>query len=95
MPNPHISTTITCAAPNCGHVRGINNHWFMLRDSGDDKWFTLCAWNPDLLISDRDRILPLCGDACVHVMIQKYLSGQKWKSSLELSLGLGPRRASE
>jgi hypothetical protein len=72
--NPYIRIHVTCACPNCGKVKGDNNHWFICHMP--EGRFSVKPWDDDA-IREEDNIIPLCGDACVIKMLSMYLSGQK------------------
>lgn len=77
--NPYITTTITCAAPNCGKVKGEVNRWWLIRRFVDDA-FTLYPWSDDRLRVHMDQMLPVCGEACVIKMASMFMSELKSKS---------------
>lgn len=79
MANPYITTTITCAAPNCGKTKGENNHWFLAFIKSDVS-IQISVWDERVLRDYADEVSPLCGDACVIKMVSMYLSDQKSKA---------------
>lgn len=79
--NPHISMTITCAAPNCGKQKGTNNHWFLARVYPSR--FVVDSWNDLTLSVDNDSVLPLCSDQCAVRMLSMFLSDQKSKAQAQ------------
>ena len=70
--NPHVITTVKCAAPGCTNVRRQANHWFVtsvVRERFICRHFLPCA---ELRPTDE----PACGQACAQKLLERYLAKQ-------------------
>ena len=69
--NPHLVTTVKCAAPGCTNVRREANHWFV---TSADQRFTC---RPYLATTDlHSTDAPACGQACAQKLFERYLAKQ-------------------
>jgi hypothetical protein len=69
--NPHLVTTVKCAAPGCTNVRQEVNHWFV---TSVEQRFTC---RPYPAITDlRPVDEPACGQACAQKLFERYLAKQ-------------------
>jgi hypothetical protein len=75
MSNPHIQSTITCAAPNCGQLKRETNHWLIMIASPSRGNLTVFSWQPDIL--GRPDALPLCGESCASKMLSIWMDEVK------------------
>lgn len=68
--NPHLVTTVKCAAPGCTNVRREANHWFVI---SIEQRFTCRPYSAaDLRSTDE----PACGQACAQKLFERYLAKQ-------------------
>lgn len=69
--NPHLVTTVKCAAPGCSNVRRETNHWFVI---SAEQRFTCKPYSATggLLFNDE----PACGQACAQKLFERYLAKQ-------------------
>ena len=69
--NPHLVTTVKCAAPGCTNVRREANHWFVI--SVEHRF----SCRPYSTASDlRSVDEPACGQACAQKLFERYLAKQ-------------------
>jgi hypothetical protein len=69
--NPHLVTTVKCAAPGCTNVRRETNHWFV---TSAELRFTC---RPYVVMADlRSADEPACGQACAQKLFERYLAKQ-------------------
>jgi hypothetical protein len=69
--NPHLVTTVKCAAPGCTSVRRDTNHWFV---TSADQRFTCRSYSATTGLRSTDE--PACGQACAQKLFEKYLAKQ-------------------
>jgi len=72
MPSSYVQFVVRCAGPNCNHIKGENNHWFICHVT--DR-FLIKPWDDEAVLTE-DNVLPLCGDSCVTKMLSVYLTGR-------------------
>jgi hypothetical protein len=70
--NPHLVTTMKCAAPGCTNVRRETNHWFVTSVERDR--FTCRHYLPTAGLRAADE--PACGQACAQKLLERYLAKQ-------------------
>ncbi len=68
--NPHLITTVKCAAPGCTSVRREANHWFVI--SADQRF--ICRPYSAAALRSSDE--PACGQACAQKLFERYLAKQ-------------------
>jgi hypothetical protein len=73
MPRPSqfVQLVVHCGAPNCDHIKGPVNHWWICHITHER--FLLKPWDDDAIDSE-DNIIPLCGSACATIMFSKFMS---------------------
>lgn len=60
-----------CDGPNCPHVKGENNHWFLaIKVLGS---LTIRPWTSAVSF---DHALHLCGESCVQKTVSEFLTSQ-------------------
>jgi hypothetical protein len=69
--NPHLVTTVKCAAPGCTNVRREANHWFL---TSADQRFTCLEYSASAKWRATDE--PAFGQACAQKLFEKYLAKQ-------------------
>ncbi len=70
--NPHLVTTVKCAAPGCTNVRRETNHWFVT--SADRDRFVCRPFIPAAGLRSSDE--PACGQACAQKLFERYLAAR-------------------
>lgn len=70
--NPHLVTTVKCAAPGCTNVRRETNHWFVT--SSDRERFVCRPYLPATGLRSPDE--PACGQACAQKLFERYLAAR-------------------
>ena len=70
--NPHLVTTVKCAAPGCTNVRREANHWFVT--AVENERFICRHYNPAAGLRAADE--PACGQACAQKLLERYLAKQ-------------------
>lgn len=70
--NPHLVTTVKCAAPGCTNVRREANHWFVT--SSDRERFICRPYLPAVGLRSPDE--PACGQACAQKLFERYLAAR-------------------
>lgn len=73
--NPHIRPMVICAAPNCGKVKQMTNHWLIMVSNPRYGNCTFFTWQPDIL--GRPDALPLCGESCASKMLSLWMDEAK------------------
>lgn len=68
--NPHLVTTVKCAAPGCTNVRREANHWFVT--SVEHERFICRHYLPATALRAVDE--PACGQACAQKLLERYLA---------------------
>ena len=68
--NPHVITTVKCAAPGCTNVRREANHWFVV--AVEQQRFTCRPFASAAPLRLADE--PVCGQACAQKLFEKYLA---------------------
>lgn len=69
--NPHLVTTVKCAAPGCTNVRREANHWFVI---SVEQRFTCRPYFAAAALRPTDE--PACGQACAQKLFERYLAKQ-------------------
>lgn len=69
--NPHLVTTVKCAAPGCTNVRREANHWFVI---SIEQRFTCRPYSAAGGLRSTDE--PVCGQACAQKLFERYLAKQ-------------------
>jgi hypothetical protein len=69
--NPHLVTTVKCAAPGCANVRRQANHWFVI---SVERRFTCRPYSATADLRPADE--PACGQACAQKLFERYLAKQ-------------------
>ena len=69
--NPHLVTTVKCAAPGCTNVRRETNHWFV---TSAEQRFTCKPYPATANLRSTDE--PACGHACAQKLFERYLAKQ-------------------
>ena len=69
--NPHLVTTVKCAAPGCTNVRRQANHWFVI---SVEQRFTCRPYSATADLRPADQ--PACGQACAQKLFERYLAKQ-------------------
>ncbi len=69
--NPHLITTVKCAAPGCTNVRRQANHWFVI---SVEQRFTCRPFSSTADLRPIDE--PACGQACAQKLFERYLAKQ-------------------
>jgi hypothetical protein len=69
--NPHLVTTVKCAAPGCANVRREANHWFVI---SVEQRFTCRPYSAAADLRSTDK--PACGQACAQKLFERYLAKQ-------------------
>jgi len=69
--NPHLVTTVKCAAPGCTNVRREANHWFVI---SVEQRFTCRPYSAVAHLRPTDE--PACGQACAQKLFERYLAKQ-------------------
>jgi hypothetical protein len=63
-----------CAGPNCGALKGLDDHWWLMWTSYAD-WgkpvLMLCVWDED--IATREAALHVCGEACAQKLQSQFM----------------------
>lgn len=67
--NPHLVTTVKCAAPGCTNVRREANHWFV---TSVEQRFTCRPYSAAADLRPLDE--PACGQACAQKLFERYLA---------------------
>ena len=70
--NPHVVTTVKCAASGCTNVRRQANHWFVT--SVVKERFICRHYLPGAELQSSDE--PACGQACAQKLLERYLAKQ-------------------
>jgi hypothetical protein len=71
LPNPFYR----CAGPNCGALKGINNHWWLMWTSFGElnkPVLYLCPWDED--IAQKEGTLHVCGESCAQKLQSQFLT---------------------
>lgn len=68
--NPHLVTTVKCAATGCTNVRRQTNHWFVV--TVEQQRFICRPFLSETSLRLAD--LPACGQACAQKLLERYLS---------------------
>jgi hypothetical protein len=68
--NPHLVTTVKCAAPGCTNVRRQANHWFVT--SIEQQRFICRPFLSATSLRIADE--PACGQACAQKLFERYLA---------------------
>lgn len=68
-----IETTVTC--DECGQKKGSGNHWFrvFVHNSDGTHFISIGDWDMKQMETETHA----CSDACVVMVMQKWLSAQK------------------
>lgn len=69
--NPHLVTTVKCAAPGCTNVRRQANHWFV---TSTGQRFTCRPYSAGADLRSTDE--PACGQSCAQKLFERYLAKQ-------------------
>jgi hypothetical protein len=69
--NPHLVTTVKCAAPGCTNVRRQANHWFV---TSVEQRFTCRPFSDAADLQPLDE--PACGQACAQKLFERFLAKQ-------------------
>jgi hypothetical protein len=69
--NPHLVTTVKCAAPGCTNVRREANHWFVI---SVEQRFTCRPYSAAAGLRSTDG--PVCGQSCAQKLFERYLAKQ-------------------
>ena len=70
--NPHLVTTVKCAAPGCTNVRRDANHWFVT--AVEQQQFICRPYQSATSLRLADE--PACGQACAQKLLERYLARQ-------------------
>jgi hypothetical protein len=70
--NPHLVTTVKCAAPGCTNVRRDANHWFVT--AVEQHQFICRPYQSATSLRLADE--PACGQACAQKLLERYLARQ-------------------
>jgi hypothetical protein len=69
--NPHLVTTVKCAAPGCTNVRREANHWFV---TSVEQLFTCRPYSDASDLRSLDE--PACGQAYAQKLFERFLTKQ-------------------
>jgi hypothetical protein len=63
-----------CAGPNCGELRGVSDHWWLMWPSREDGMavLSICAWNDE--IARREGALSVCGEQCAQKLQSMFMA---------------------
>jgi hypothetical protein len=71
VPNPFYR----CSGPNCGILKELGNHWWLMWTSGVEYGVPvlyLAPWNEEL--AQREGTLHVCGEGCAQKLQSQFLA---------------------
>ncbi len=87
--NPYLlPRSCKCGGPNCNHIRGEVNHWFILHITSltevgipnipDKQVLQILPYDIDIILN-APAAIPVCGQECAQKLIARFLTNGTMK----------------